>query len=248
LSNTGIIALDHDLILIPDNEAWSLLIYHIPPSSAGEPVKLIKRLGLPPLSSARPDPYWAECRCAPNPTGGGRFPKHVSPSLPFIARPESAIAIFKWIIGGYPTEMIVHRDSLVNLLPSRDKWSTMIDLPTIHWDTWGCSVALWRNGRYGIGLPSATNGQRIVDTPIMNLNTNTTLKDFNKYNVHRSQEKERNHFIFENEIFLHSIISHLPFLEITSPVISNYNKVVIGDGLMVGIKVSTDSLGLFIYH
>jgi hypothetical protein len=51
------------------------------------------------------------------------------------------------------------------------------------------------------------------------------LEDFNQYNVRRFQEKERNHFTFESTNFLHPIVSHLPFVKLAFPVISNYNGI-----------------------
>lgn len=255
MPNTGFIVLDHDLIMLPDNDTWSMVIYYIPPSSVGGQVKLIQRLKLPTMRNPSANTIrWAKCRSVPNPTGDGLFPKYVPPSVPFISRPELALAHFRWeILTPEDEEMyslIFHRNSITKLLPSRNEWLTTtpadVESLAMNWDEWGPRISLWRHtggrqrGMGGLGHTATTNGQyHIYSVPDV---SQFSIEDYNIYHVRRynreiPEEFEDEH-ILEGETFLPPVVTYLPYFEVTSEEY-DYDYVYITDGIIVGTNVSS---------
>ncbi|KAH6912077.1 hypothetical protein BKA70DRAFT_1054255, partial [Coprinopsis sp. MPI-PUGE-AT-0042] len=133
----GIIFLTDGLFLTPNAITNTLDIFHIPSLSTDThmdthtPLKCILKLALPPSPSQ--DELLSnriQCRCSPNPTAGGHFPRYTAKDRPFAYDPDGAIAIFVLEIQGQPhpdipfqprpqrVRMFARRSDLLNLLPS----------------------------------------------------------------------------------------------------------------------------------
>jgi hypothetical protein len=234
VSNIGIIVLDKDLFLIPDNNNWLLRIYYIPPSPANEPLKAIQQLRLPALRGDT-DIHWNQCRSAPNPTGDGEFPRHIPSSLPFMDQPETALISFQYCLDSEVLSMIVHRHSIMNLLPSRSNWLTMTEPQTTDWNAWGPPVTLW-NKMQPFSHITTTNGQRYIQSTGYR-NGEPFLQDFNNYGAKDWRENPST-FVPE-QLFLDPITSELPFSRVYSGIQPACEYLSLADGIIVGTQVCT---------
>ncbi len=131
---------------------------------------------------------WIDARSSPNPTSGGLFPKYVSPNQPFLERPEEATMTFQVSSNQAPlATMIVHRKSLLKLLPQREHWSSRTH--TIRWDDWCSEVVLFDTSWNLKFVTSGQHGQRCV---IFRSSSEATkspfdILDFNKHRNRRAQ-------------------------------------------------------------
>lgn len=245
VSNIGIVVLDKDLILIPDNENWLLCIYYIPPTPVNEPLKAIQQLLLPSL---RGDTIanWSQCRSAPNPTGDGAFPRHIPSSVPFMDQPETALITFQYRLGSEHLSMIVHRHSIMNLLPSRADWSTMLGPRITDWNFWGPPVALWDKMPVPFSHITTTHGQRYVQFTAYPYGE-LFLQDFNKYNAKRFSTENPSTFI-PDHIFRDPIRSELPFTKVLSGLQPLCEYMSLADGIIVGTQVRATHVSLNIVN
>jgi hypothetical protein len=219
VSGTGIVVLNHNLLITPDREAWSLSIFHIPSASSSGPVKMIQQLKLPRCVLSR---VWIKCQSLPNPTGDGQFPKYVS-SIPFMDDPDTALISIS--LPG-PASLLVHRRSIMKLLPSPEHWTAAME-PLVHdWNSWGPPISAIQKGT------TTTYGQRSRQKRVRGI----ASCDFNTYHVRRSvKTKKPNRFV----PYPHAdpILTELPCLEIISST-EQYSTMYIADGVAMGVKVN----------
>lgn len=234
MSNTGIIVLDKDLVLVPDNNDWHLRVYYIPSSQVNEPPRAIHQLRLPALKrDITVD--WYQCRCSPNPTGDGEFPRYIPPSLPFMDQPETALIYFQYCIGSEYLSMVVHRHSIMNLLPSCADWSTISEPRTMDWNDWGPPITSWDKTSLTIPHLGATNGQRYIQTTEQHYGE-PYLQDYNKYIVKRYSTEKPSTCVPEH-IFLDPIRSELPFIRIYAKMRALCGYFSLADDLILGTQV-----------
>lgn len=222
VSNCDIVVLDQNLVIVPDPKEWSLYIFYIPSSSSGGPVKLIQQLDLPPCHVGRSS--FISCRSLPNPTEDGRFPKYISSSIPFMDKPDTALICITLLA---TASLLVHRDSIMRLLPPSEEWSAVTKHLILDWDSWGPPVtAIQRR-------VTSTYGQRSLYVSEFGLR----CRDFNKHHVRRSTEVKLPD-LYEpfmiNDVNL--ITTRLPCVEIVSPS-KEFSGKYLADGAAVGMKV-----------
>ncbi|KAF9448753.1 hypothetical protein P691DRAFT_668836 [Macrolepiota fuliginosa MF-IS2] len=150
VSGSGLVVLSHDLFINPNIDWDCLDIYHIPQPSQGETVRLIQRLGLPKTCEDT-SIHSIQCWAAPNPTGDNGFPKYVPASVPFVGRPENAIMLFRLDVEQRYRQsdlsMIVHRCSVMKLLPPPQDWPTISSGRIREWQEWGPEVSCWMENK-----------------------------------------------------------------------------------------------------
>ncbi|XP_006464024.1 hypothetical protein AGABI2DRAFT_120826 [Agaricus bisporus var. bisporus H97] len=222
VSNCDVVVLDQNLVIVPDPKEWSLYIFYIPSSSSGGPVKLIQQLDLPPCHVGRSS--FISCRSLPNPTEDGRFPKYISSSIPFMDKPDTALICITLLA---TASLLVHRDSIMRLLPPSEEWSAVTKHLILDWDSWGPPVtAIQRR-------VTSTYGQRSLYVSEFGLR----CCDFNKHHVRRSTEVKLPD-LYEpfmiNDVNL--ITTRLPCVEIVSPS-KEFSGKYLADGAVVGMKV-----------
>jgi hypothetical protein len=189
-----------------------------------------------------------KCHGAPNPTGDGNFPKHVSSEVPFIDDPTTGLIQIMWRLWNYNPDaphshtvwLLVHRHSIMNTLPPSSCWSTITSPVIIDWERWGPSVT--DQSIIPRSLSSKSNytvhGQRHLSTIYHfddigeALPGDTVLKDFNKYRAPRDLLKNKN-----NKNSNHDLLQSketLPFCGSYLPIQSKRLDYSITDGLIIG--------------
>jgi hypothetical protein len=217
---TDIAVLDHNLLIVPDREDWSLGIFYIP-SSSGSSVKLIQRLKLPLYK--RSCHASIRCKSLPNPTGDGQFPEHVSSSIPFMDRPDTALICFT-----LPScaPMVVHRHSIMKLLSPPNYWAAIMEPQILDWDYWGPPATAMKSGWM------VTYGQRSVHLS----RSGMMCYDFNMYRVRRSANVKQPD---PCKPYPHAkpVSTRLPCVEVFSSPETDFN-VYIADGVAIRMKAS----------
>ena len=147
----NVIFLREDLLqLVPDSNRCAFHLYQIPSSSSPTPhIRLVQTLNLPLLKSSA-----ALTGCylhsAPQPTHRSAFPSHFPHSRPFLSEPESAIITFSFAVSSDQsledteyTCMVVHKKSLVDLVPLNVDEFEGANTPLLPWESWGPSITRW---------------------------------------------------------------------------------------------------------
>ncbi len=184
---TDFVFLRHDLLLHPTLEGDRLNIYNIPHSTEGGEVRMIQRLLLP--QEFRDSFSSVKTRTAPNVVDGDSFPKHISTKRPFLDRPQDAIILLTYHRG--PTEMdppsriIVHRKSLIKLLPPQSEWSRIDGPMVLEWEEWGPGITHWIENDPAVDIfVTLPYGQRYVHAGAA-----LTILDFNRYYRRKTNHK-----------------------------------------------------------
>lgn len=177
--------LRHDLLCNPNIKDKSLEIYYIPSSGEIGSVRCIQILSLPFVQGTFD---WVNVRGSPNPTFGELFPKYVSTDQPFLERPEEATIIFQIsLVGISCRSMVIHRKTLLKLLPPREHW--LDKTHTTDWDEWRSNVAVFDTIRDFRLVTCGQNGQRcIILRRFENPRTTFGVVDFNPYRIRKAQK------------------------------------------------------------
>lgn len=169
----------------------ALDIFYIPPSSDGG---LVRRARVLLPADIFPGEYnWVLVKGSPDPTPpGGLFPKYVPPTHPFIERPEEATLLFQFFSDeSRSLSMIVHRRSLLKLLPPREHFSDTdadTELQPIHWDKWSSDVALFDTTSNRTFITGGKHGQKsLLYQPPRTANTPYSILDFNPYRARQAR-------------------------------------------------------------
>lgn len=208
---TNAIFLREDLLLVPNTSACDFQVYHVPASSSSSPsIRLIFSLGLPPLANSMIIEN-IEAQCQPNPTQISMFPRHFPTKRPFMNDPTAAIIIFSISIiqhcaGSEDTDaadfvLVVHRKSLLDLIPF-DFLEDPNALPTvIPWDSWGPPSTRWfDDDNFAVESIIYSHGQRFAQhlgsvaatNDFEDNNDTLTIYDFNPWHVREARlHKER---------------------------------------------------------
>lgn len=248
LSNLGLVVLRHDLILNPNIRDYCLDIYRIPSTNEGA-IKHISRLCLPPLTEGV-FASGVDCCATPNPTGGGVFPRHIPSTVPFVNRPQNAIILFTWVFSYkffllFPFSMIVHRQSVVDLLPAECEWFTS-PYHTTDWNDWGPPKCHWIFQPQSTYI-TVTNGQRYVkyDASEGFGPGSLTVLDFNKQTTEHACANRSLGTCLSSElvhpVFAETILRNLPYLQITTQANGDYTGVMMNDNAIVGMHVRSES-------
>ncbi len=135
--------------------------------------------------------------------------------------------------------MIVHRKSIIDILPEESEWST-IESHTSDWGDWGPPNWHW------LDVPQArsqyitvTNGQRYVKCH--QPGNSLVILDFNEYNVKHALANRNPAVCSASEreypLFAEKVACGLPYLKITTQVDDEYDDLMINDNAIVGIRV-----------
>lgn len=126
-------------------------------------------------------------KSSPIPTFRGLTPKHVSPSRPFLDRPEEATILFQFSSrGSRSLSLVVHRKFLLGNLSPKENW---LDGEVEHtlWEEWGTGAALFDTTSKGRFTAGGTQGQRCL---FSHRKTSSgppySVLDFNSYRVRQA--------------------------------------------------------------
>ncbi|KAJ3566659.1 hypothetical protein NP233_g6865 [Leucocoprinus birnbaumii] len=115
------------------------------------------------------------------------FSRDMSLPLPFLDKPEEALVVFDFYSGvshAQPsTSMVIHRRSLLRLLPPSDQWLTINPI-CMDWDQWGPQNTRWFDG-FGEAQAFTTisNGQRYIHHLSNGSQLPFTVYDFNRNRI-----------------------------------------------------------------
>ncbi|KXN88388.1 hypothetical protein AN958_07370 [Leucoagaricus sp. SymC.cos] len=226
----------HDILCLAMPDTVTLAIYYVP-SSKTSSVRLIQSFTI--SETFFPSGCtWIEARGCPSPTGDGLFPTHVPTSQPFLENPEEAIIVFDfhWRDTKSPTSMIVHRRSLLGLLPPQNDWLAC-DTRVVPWSEWGPQHTRWLDSSGNDEcFTTISNGQRYVHFLSKNSPTTYTVVDFNRYRVHKALEEPRSPVNEPDEEDLQDR-GKLPCIGTRSTEKVSYNMVFASDTGLVGLDV-----------
>jgi len=213
VSPGGFAFLDEDVIITTDSDWNCLHIYHIPPTGSLEDleVRLVHSLELPPI---REQHFISDflCRSSPNPSSRLSYVNRKTVDIPsYLPDPASAIIIFYMEAVDEETvedqfhnigreeepytsdefAMIVHRQSLLNLLPldhTTNGSGIRNILEPIPWSDWGPPISRWFKGDSFRRQMTLCTGQRYIEYDNQDytgdrIPASLTILDFNPFSI-----------------------------------------------------------------
>lgn len=234
----GFVFLRQDIILFPNLEENSLLIFKIKSSPIGIDLALVRRLLLPE-ASVHKEVVYISCACSPN-----AFDQPSTNSIsPFRDIPDEAIIRFTIKVGHAPSHLpnlhggdiftfVTHRRALLSLLspyilaiPFGDPPLQSGDVITSDWHEWGPRRTRWFDAVDLEDAQWAPFGQRVMPPwhlGLCDFNPYTTRKlhaqsgdvDYHVPNGRRQRVITRKTVIPARFIFLNDVESELPYCEI----------------------------------
>jgi hypothetical protein len=138
---------------------------------------------------------------------------------------QADTALIRIILPG-PASMLVHRHSIMKLLPQGD-WTAVTKSLILDWNSWGPPITAIKAG------VTTTYGQRSLPRS----NSGMGIYDFNTYHVRRSvKTKEPDPYVPYH--LAHPVNTKLPCVEIASPIQNFSARPHIADGAVMGMNVS----------
>lgn len=233
----GFVFLRQDIILFPNLEENSLLIFKIKSSPIGIDLALVRRLLLPE-ASVHKEVVYISCACSPNAFGQ----PSTNSTGPFRDIPDETIIRFTIKIGHTPSHLpnlhggdifvfVTHRRALLALLspsilaiPFGDPRLQSGDVITSDWHEWGPKRTRWFDAVHLEDAQCAPFGQRVMLSfqGLCDFNTYTIRKlhaqsgdiDHHLPNGRRQRVIRRKTVIPARFIFLNDVESELPYCEI----------------------------------
>ncbi|KAF8173963.1 hypothetical protein K438DRAFT_1610310 [Mycena galopus ATCC 62051] len=239
--NTGLAFLAEDIIILPNSFDNSLDVFRIPEDDS------------PPfLQSFRlPSPggliFSFQCRGFPNPRAALRQTSHAT----FLSRPSDSLLLFSFQMrnrAGVTDHMFVvnrsHFSAATNLYKDNGN--------PVEWEKWGPPCTRWLDAEeFSTRYITATAGYRMVTishgapehpAPIRILNFNPTDVEAQRTRGNIDGPHARVRVVEPSsqdiEPFMDPIASDLPYVEIVSKQLFDYDAVLLNDENIIGVRVS----------
>ncbi|KAJ7093422.1 hypothetical protein B0H15DRAFT_832283 [Mycena belliarum] len=251
VSNTGIVFLAMDTILIPNAEDRSLDIYRIPPSSeVGALPRLLHSFNLPEL--APPHMLLSfQCRGEPNPRAGYTRPSRAA----FLPRADSALLLVSFEVqlatphGTSEHVLVIARALLLTALAACDP-----DIVDISWPAWGpwCTRFFDMNELSTHYITTTCGTRMVAIAPDARIRpAPVRIFDFNEPNGGIRQmlrganptptnvrivEADEEEGAVARAPFAEPVFSRLPYVETVSEELFTYAAVLINDANIIGVK------------